>query len=471
MDTGKDIMNPTDTDRIQVTRDLLVRYDRPGPRYTSYPTAPEWQDSFTAADYRGALADAATRPDEALSVYVHIPFCHERCIYCGCNVVVTEKEGVADRYLDYLDREMALAADALGGKRPVMQLHWGGGTPTYLDCTQIERLTSIIRSHFTIGPGAEMALEIDPRVTTREQIFKLRELGFNRVSMGVQDLNPEVQRAITRFQTEDETRDVYAWCREAGFGGINFDLVYGLPFQRPESWSNTVRAICEMRPDRLAVYSYAHVPWIRPHQKWIPHEALPLGPEKYELFATARHMLLEAGYEAIGMDHFALPEDELAVALSERRLHRNFMGYSVVPAAEMISFGTSAIGEIGGCYAQNQVKLSKYYEALDAGEFPTARGFALTRDDEIRRWLIRRLMCDFHLDTGELERRFGIAYDEYFAAEEEALAEFRAEGFVARNGSGIEVRPLGRVFIRNVAMVFDAYLKRPEGHRMFSRTV
>jgi oxygen-independent coproporphyrinogen-3 oxidase len=458
-------------DTVHVTRDLLVRYDKPGPRYTSYPTAPEWQEKFTQADYRRALADAATRPLEALSVYVHIPFCHERCIYCGCNVVVTEKEGVADHYLDYLDAEMALAALALKDRRRVMQLHWGGGTPTYLDVAQIERLMTIIRRHFEFPEGAELALEIDPRVTTEEQIFRLRELGFNRVSMGVQDLNPEVQRAITRYQTEEETRNVYGWCREAGFGGINFDLVYGLPFQRPESWENTMRAICEMRPDRLAVYSYAHVPWIRPHQKWIPGEALPLGPEKYELFAAARNKLQAAGYQAIGMDHFALPEDELALALSERRLHRNFMGYSVIPAAEMISFGTSAIGEIGGAYAQNQVKLSKYYEALDAGEFPTARGFALTEDDLIRRWLIRRLMCDFYLDTALLEKKFNIRYAEYFASEEEALAEFYDEQFIAKDGDNLVVLPLGRVFIRNVAMVFDAYLKKPEGPRMFSRTV
>jgi oxygen-independent coproporphyrinogen-3 oxidase len=471
MDTGTELMSTRTDNTINVTRDLLVRYDKPGPRYTSYPTAPEWQDQFAQADYRRALADAAARPDEALSVYVHLPFCHERCIYCGCNVIVTEKEGVADRYLDYLETEIALAAAALQDRRQIMQLHWGGGTPTYLDVAQIERLSSIIRRHFEFGPGAEVAIEIDPRVTTEEQIYRLRELGFNRVSMGVQDLNPEVQRAITRFQTEEETRDVYGWCRAAGFSGINFDLVYGLPFQRPESWESTIRAICEMRPDRLAVYSYAHVPWIRPHQKWIPGEALPVGPEKYELFAAARSRLLAAGYAAIGMDHFALPEDELAVALAERRLHRNFMGYSVIPAAEMISFGTSAIGEIGGCYAQNQVKLSKYYEALDAGLFPTARGFTLTLDDVIRRFLIRRLMCDFYLDTAVLEQKFNIRYAEYFAAEEEALVEFYDEQFIAKDGDNLVVLPLGRVFIRNVAMVFDAYLKKPEGHRMFSRTV
>jgi oxygen-independent coproporphyrinogen-3 oxidase len=464
-------MKPSAHDTIDVTRDLLVRYDKPGPRYTSYPTAPEWRDGFNDNDYRRALANAATRPNEALSVYVHIPFCHERCVYCGCNVVVTEKEGIGDTYLTYLDREMRMAAEALSGRKSVMQLHWGGGTPTYLDVDQIERLFHIITKHFELGHGAEIALEIDPRVTTREQIFKLRELGFNRVSMGVQDLNPEVQRAITRYQTEEETRQVYAWCREAGFAGINFDLVYGLPFQRPESWENTIQSIVEMRPDRLAVYSYAHVPWIRPHQKWIPTEAIPIGPEKYELFAQARRMLTAGGYRAIGMDHFALPDDELALALDERRLHRNFMGYSVIPAAEMISFGTSAIGEIGGGYAQNHVKLSKYYEAIEHDQLPTARGFFLSQDDIIRRWVIRRLMCDFYLDTHELETKFEVRYEGYFASEEAGLAEFYEQGFLERDEANLRVLPLGRVFIRNVAMVFDAYLKKPEGHKIFSRTV
>jgi len=461
----------SDSDPIPVTRDLLIRYDKPGPRYTSYPTAPEWNDEFGPGDYRKALDDAATRAGEPLSMYIHIPFCHERCIYCGCNVVVTEKEGVADRYLDYLDRELELAAQALGDRRDVMQLHWGGGTPTYLGTDQIDRLMASIGKRFRLSAGAEIAIEIDPRVTTHDQIKKLRDLGFNRISMGVQDLNPEVQRAITRYQTEQETVDLYRWCRDAGYEGINFDLVYGLPQQKPESWARTIRAIIELRPDRLAVYSYAHVPWIRPHQKWISEETLPTGPDKFELFANARQMFTDAGYRAIGMDHFALPTDELTVAMDERRLHRNFMGYSVVPAEEMIGFGTSAIGEIGGCYAQNYVKLSKYYEAIDAGDLPVHRGFELSQEDIVRRWLIRRLMCDFYLDTAELKRRFDVDYREHFAAEEEVLSEFYEEEFVRRDGENIEVLPLGRVFIRNVAMVFDAYLKRPEGQRMFSRTV
>ncbi len=456
---------------IHVTPDLLVRFDKPGPRYTSYPTAPEWKEKFGEPEYRLALADAARRPDEPLSVYVHIPFCHERCIYCGCNVVVTEKEGVADQYLSYVERELEMAARALGKRRDVAQLHWGGGTPTYLDVPQIRRLFGAITRRFRLSADAEIALEVDPRVTSREQLLALRELGFNRVSMGVQDLDLAVQRAITRYQTEAETTGVYEWAREAGFRGINFDLVYGLPFQNLESWQQTVESVIRLRPDRLAVYSYAHVPWIRPHQKWIPQESLPLGRDKFELFAAAREKLLAAGYLAIGMDHFALPEDELSHAVAERRVHRNFMGYTVVPASEMIGFGTSSIGEIGGCYAQNHVKLSRYYESIDQGQLPTARGFSLSQDDLIRRYLIRRLMCDFHLDTRQIEERFNIRYDEYFAAEEAALREFYDTGFLARDNGEIVVLPLGQAFIRNVAMVFDAYLKKPEGHRQFSRTV
>lgn len=456
---------------LHVTPDLLVRYDKPGPRYTSYPTAPEWKDQFGEPDYRLALADAARRPDEPLSVYVHIPFCHERCIYCGCNVVVTEKEGVADEYLGYVEREIALAARALGARRKVAQLHWGGGTPTYLDVAQIQRLFKAITRHFALTADAEIALEVDPRVTSREQIRTLRHLGFNRVSMGVQDLDMAVQRAITRYQTEAETVGAYQWAREAGFQGINFDLVYGLPYQSLESWQQTVDSVIRLRPDRLAVYSYAHVPWIRPHQKWIPQESLPQGRDKFELFAGARERLLAAGYGAIGMDHFALPDDELSHAVAERRLHRNFMGYTVVPAAEMIGFGTSSIGEIGGCYAQNHVKLSRYYEAIDQDTLPTARGFALCEDDLIRRYLIRRLMCDFHLETRHIEERFHIRYDEYFAAEEKALQEFYEGGFLERENGTIRVLPLGQAFIRNVAMVFDAYLRKPEGRRQFSRTV
>jgi len=358
-------------------------------------------------------------------------------------------------------------AEAIAPRRGVMQMHWGGGTPTYLTEPQIEQLFGAIQQRFAFAPGAEVALEVDPRVTTRSQLRLLRELGFNRISMGVQDLDPKVQAAITRNQTEDETRRLFDWCREEAFSGINIDLIYGLPEQ---TWERTVRAVIDIRPDRLAVYSYAHLPDMIKHQKKIDHLPRPSGAEKFELFARARQLFEAAGYRAIGMDHFALPEDELAVAIDERRLHRNFMGYSVVPAADMLGFGCSAIGEVGDSYAQNEKRPVMYEKALDAGTLPVARGMTLSDDDVIRRWVIRRLMCDFRLDTAQLHERFGVAYDDYFELEDADLSEFYGEGFLARTNGTIEVLPLGQVFIRNICMVFDAHL-RASGHRMFSRTV
>jgi len=460
--------NPVD---LEITPDLLEKYDRPGPRYTSYPTAPEWRETFDDAAYREALARAAAEPEAPLSIYVHLPFCWERCLFCGCNVVISKRPEVSHKYLDYLYREIAMAAEALGARRGVKQLHWGGGTPTYLDVPQIKALYGELTRHFTMAPDAEVALEVDPRVTSRAQLVALRQLGFNRISMGVQDLDAKVQAAITRNQTGEQTRTLFDWCRELGFGGINIDLIYGLPEQTMAGWEATVREIIAIRPDRLAVYSYAHLPNIIKHQKKLDALPRPTGPEKWELFALARRLFLEHGYRAIGMDHFALPEDELAIALDERRLHRNFMGYTVVPGTDMIGFGTSAIGEIGGAYAQNEKRPVMYYHALDEGRFPTMTGIALSREDEIRRWTIRQLICNFQLDFAEFEARHGAAYDSHFAAEEQALGEFYEEGFLTREAGGLRVLPLGQAFIRNICMVFDAYLKKPEGHRQFSRTV
>lgn len=456
---------------IEITPELLRRYDKPGPRYTSYPTAPEWRGDFGDADYRKALADAATRPLDALSLYFHIPFCRERCSFCGCNVIISKKPGVAGKYLDHLVREIDMVADALGERRSVMQLHWGGGTPTYLTVDEIDRLFNAIAARFRIEPAGEVALEVDPRVTTLEQLKLLRGFGFNRLSMGVQDLDQEVQAEVNRYQTEEQTRRLTDWARELGFGGVNMDLIYGLPAQRVDRWARTVEKIIEMRPDRLAVYSYAHIPAKLRIQMHIDESKLPTGPEKFELFATARRLFLEAGYRAIAMDHFALPHDELARAQEERRLHRNFMGYTVMPASEMVGFGTSAIGEIGGAYAQNVKKLSTYYEAVEAGRFPTHAGIFLSEDDVIRRWTIRQLMCNFYLDFAELKRVFGVEYDTYFAAEEAELGEFYEQDFLVREEGALRVRPLGQILIRNICMVFDAYLKRSQAHRQFSRTV
>ena len=456
---------------VEVTRELLLRYDRPGPRYTSYPTAPEWDKGFGEAEYRAALLRAAEHPGEPLSLYFHLPFCWERCLFCGCNVVISKKHEVSNTYLDYLYREIAMVAELLGHRKSVRQLHWGGGTPTYLSVPQIEALYAVIEQYFSIEPDAEVALEVDPRVTTREQLEALRRLGFNRISMGVQDLDPAVQAAIARNQTEAETRMLFTWCRELGFDGINIDLIYGLPAQTPQTWEQTVRATIDIRPDRLAVYSYAHLPGIIKHQRKLDDLARPTGPEKYDLFATARRLFLESGYRAIGMDHFALPEDELAHALDERRLHRNFMGYTVVPGTDMVGFGTSAIGEVGGAYAQNEKRPAMYYQALDAGMLPTMTGKTLTEDDEVRRWLIRSLMCNFFVDLTELQARYGVVYDDAFAVEEGHLQPYYQEGFLVHEGHTLRVLPLGQIFVRNICMIFDAYLRKPEHFAQFSRTV
>jgi oxygen-independent coproporphyrinogen-3 oxidase len=456
---------------IEVTRELLQKYDRPGPRYTSYPTAPEWSEEFSEGDYRLALARAAEEKDLPLSLYFHLPFCHERCLFCGCNVVISKRQDIAEDYLKYVYRELEMVAEALGDRRGVKQVHWGGGTPTYLTPPQIEQLHAETQRHFQIAPDAEVALEVDPRVTTKEQLETLRRIGFNRISMGVQDTNEEVQQAIKRCQSEAQTRQLVEWSRELGFGGVNMDLIFGLPLQTPETWEATVKASIDIRPDRLAVYSYAHLPSKIKHQRRIDHLPRATGAEKYDLFAIARRLFLDAGYRAIGMDHFALPTDELSIALDERRLHRNFMGYSVVPSPDQIGIGVSAIGEVGGAYAQNEKRPVMYMKAIDEGNFATLCGIHLTPDDKIRRWLIRQLMCNFYLDMNELERRFGVKYDDYFATEESDLAEFYAEGFLVREGDTLRVLPLGQIFIRNISMVFDAFLRRPEHFKEFSRTV
>lgn len=458
-----------ETPEFSVSADLLIRHDKPGPRYTSYPTAPTWSDFFKDPEYRHALSVAAL-DDAPLSVYVHIPFCSHRCAFCGCNVIISKSETIVDKYLRYLDREIEMAAEALGPRRRVNQLHWGGGTPTFLTTEQMQRLFDSITRHFQIEPGAEVALEVDPRVTSLEHIRKLRELGFGRVSMGVQDLDPGVQAAIDRNQTQEQTERLVQWCREEGMDSVNIDLVYGLPKQTIESWTRTIQSVIVLRPDRMAVYSYAHLPDSQHNQRKISANDLPRGAAKYELLAQARRMFVQAGYRAIGMDHFALPEDELSIAVDRRRLSRNFMGYTVKQAPDMIGFGTSAIGEVGGALAQNEKKLSRYFEAIEDGRMATARGTEFTRDDQIRAWVIREITCNFHLDFAELQNRWEIEFAKYFEAEHDELAALAGDDFVSIDDNGLSVKPLGQVFVRNVAMVFDAYLRSGFRHA-FSRTV
>ncbi len=368
-------------DAFTVTLDLLRKYDRPGPRYTSYPTAVEFHPGLDATAYRAHLAEAASTPEHPLSLYLHLPFCEERCTFCGCMVVITKKRDVAARYLGYVKRELAMLGTALSGRRHVVQYHWGGGTPTYLSLEQMADLHQAVATHFDIDPDGEAAIEVDPRVTTLEQLDLLRHLGFNRLSMGVQDFAPAVQAAVNRVQPVETTRALFDHARRLGFASINIDLIYGLPLQTRESFATTVDTVLAMRPDRVAVYSFALVPWIRAHQKGLPMADLPDAEAKLELFVEAMQRFVAAGYRQIGMDHFALPDDELAKASDAGRLHRNFMGYTTRVAPDLVGIGVSAIGDVSGAFAQNVKPLAAYYDALDAGHFPIERGYRLDRDD------------------------------------------------------------------------------------------
>ena len=453
---------------------LIERYDRPGPRYTSYPTAVEFHPGFTAADSRERLAAAAAGRDLPVSLYLHVPFCEARCAYCGCAVIATKHRDVAATYLEYLEREIAMVAAALGGRRTVVQYHWGGGTPTYLTPEQMARLDGCVQRHFDVTADAERAIEIDPRVTTREQIVLLRRLGFNRLSFGVQDFTEAVQEAIQRRQSEDATRALYWFARETGFESINFDLVYGLPRQTVDSFTRTLASVTDMRPDRIAVYSYAHVPWLRPNQKSIDPADLPDADLKRQLLAAAIASFTGAGYESIGMDHFALHDDELAVAARERRLHRNFMGYTTRPAPDSVALGMSAISDVAGAFSQNHKSLARYYEAIDAGRLPVERGYALDDDDKLRRFVITELMCNFRLDAAQVRDRFGVELADYFRHE---LARLAAEdgpvsdGLLTIDDGGLTVTARGRLFVRNICMAFDRYLAAHQDRPVFSRTI
>ncbi len=466
-------MSTAPHDWDQLLRDL-ARFDRPGPRYTSYPTAVEFHDGVGPSEYDAALARVdEERAGEPLSFYAHLPFCEHRCLFCGCNVVITPHMPVAKKYLDYLMREIDLVAERLPNRRRIVQMHWGGGTPTYYGSGDLEKLFGKIREHFEFDEGAEIAIEVDPRVTDAEQLSTLAELGFNRLSMGVQDLTPEVQAAITRNQTFEETRQLIEDARARGFSeGINVDLIYGLPRQEMKSFGENIDQVISLRPDRVALYSFAYVPWIKGHQKKIDPALLPPPDLKLELYLDGTRRFLEAGYKPIGMDHFALPSDELARAAESGTLHRNFMGYSVMPAPDMVATGVSGIGEVGQTFFQNHKKLTKYYDDLDAGKLPIDRGYALNGDDLVRQLVIRELMCNFRVDRSEVEERFGIVFAEYFGKELGELHELEEAGFVVVDDASVTVTESGRAFVRNACMVFDRYLKKPQSETpVFSRTV
>ena len=451
----------------------IVRLSRPGPRYTSYPTAPEWKEDVGAAQLADHLERAeAEGADSPLSMYVHIPFCRAMCSYCGCNVVVSRRPGRADIYLDHLEQELDLLCARLPRRRGLIQLHLGGGTPTFLTEAQLSRLWSLISGRFTLLPGAEVALEIDPVVTTPGQLDLLRSFGFNRVSMGVQDFTPEVQERIGRVQSVEQTRSLYEHARDLGFRGINFDLIFGLPRQRLDTFQQTLDRVLEMKPDRVAAFGYAHVPWMRSAQRKFTEDELPDAPTRFRLFFAALRTFLDAGYVQIGMDHFARPDDELARARLERRLQRNFQGYTVLPASDILALGITGISEVQGLYTQNLKPLARYYRAVEAGRLPTERGALITDEDRLRRRVISQIMCNFYVDLQAECAAHGLDAAEHFSRELTDLQESVDAGLIQRDGLTLEVTPLGRILVRNVAMVFDTYLRDRRGKAgTFSKTI
>ncbi len=461
-----------DFDLDGMTPELLAKYDRPGPRYTSYPTAPHFNEGFDEAEYQDRLRVASSRPTEPLSMYVHIPFCEARCTYCGCNVVISPRRGPEEGYLAAVEAELDLLGQRLGDRRQLNQLHWGGGTPTYLSSEQCERLFLAITDRFPLTPDAEVAIEADPCVTTPNQLATLRRLGFNRLSMGVQDVAPDVQEAVARPQPVERTRELVEEARRLGFESINLDLIYGLPRQTESGFRTSVQTVIrELAPDRVACFSYAHVPWIKPHQRQLDEDALPRGWEKFSLFAGAAEEFAAAGYRFVGFDHFARPDDELARALDGSRLHRNFMGYTVMPASDQVGVGVTAIGEISGAYAANQRNLARYQRAVTDGRLPVERGIGRTAEDELRGAVIRQIICTLELDFDAIRRDFGVDPEVHFAGAFATLQEMVNDDLLVIKDESLQVTPKGRFFLRNVCMPFDAYLSAPGDKPVYSRTV
>jgi oxygen-independent coproporphyrinogen III oxidase len=464
--------NSTDSLEVdQITDAVLEKYNRPGPRYTSYPTAPVWKDDFGPDDLENcyARAEEAATP---LSLYMHIPFCENLCLFCACNVSIQKDKSVAIPYLAALKQEIDHVSRRVSKKRAVSQFHWGGGTPTYLTPAQMEDLFGYTHERFTFAPDAEIGIEIDPRVTNRAHLESLRRLGFNRLSMGLQDFQPKVQQTIHRVQPYEMTRDLILAARELGFESLNVDLIYGLPHQTADSFKTTIDKTLTLRPDRVAMFSYAHVPWLKKQQGSF-QMYLPEGMEKFRIFRTGLRHFLDAGYVYIGMDHFALPGDELAIAQKNRTLHRNFQGYTTKAGADLYGMGVSAISSIGAAYAQNRKEVPAYQETIASRGIATTRGYRLSQDDLLRRAVIGRLLCHTVIPKQEIERQFSIAFDEYFALELEQLQESRDQGLVILEANQIRVTSLGRIFIRNVAMVFDRYLREQQMDRrpLFSKTL
>ena len=455
-----------------VSDELLRRFDVSGPRYTSYPTADRFVEAFTADDYAQALTQrrsGAAALALPLSLYIHIPFCESLCYYCACNKIITKHHDRATSYLRYLAREVDLHTQRIGMGQTVSQLHLGGGSPTFLNDDELSELMGMLRRSFVFAPGGEYSIEIDPRTVDASRLDAIAKLGFNRLSFGVQDFDPAVQKAVHRIQPAEQVFALVAAARARGFESVNVDLIYGLPQQSPESFDRTLVQVCELRPDRIALYAYAHLPERFKPQRRINTVELPSGASKVSMLSRSLSAFMGAGYVYVGMDHFALPDDALAVAKRQGRLHRNFQGYSTQPDCDLIALGVSSIGRIGATYSQNAKTLEEYYDYLDQGRFPVVKGLALTHDDLVRRAVIMALMCQGRLQFESIDLAFLVDFKSYFAKELESLQSLADQGLVTLDGAGIQVTAQGWFFVRAVAMVFDRHLQTDRTRARFSK--
>ncbi len=452
--------------------ELIKKHDKAGPRYTSYPTAPMFHDGVGSSVYASTLQKVAT-DDAPLSLYIHIPFCNTVCYYCGCNKIVTKQYDRAQPYLDLLFKEIDAVADLVGKTRPVTQLHFGGGTPTFLNDKQIRALMGKLRERFQFvdDDSAEYSIEMDPRECTPETVKTLREVGFNRMSMGVQDFDPVVQKAVNRIQNKEVTLSVLNNARREGFKSMNIDLMYGLPHQTVETFDATLNQIIEFSPDRIALFNYAHLPEMFIPQRRIDASAMPSPQEKLNILEHSIHKLIDAGYVFIGMDHFAKPDDELTIAQQQGKLYRNFQGYSTQADCDLIGLGLTSIGYVGGSFFQNQKEMDAYQSAIEHDGLAVFRGYTLSKEDHLRRAVIMRLMCDFKIDFFAFEHEFGISFNQHFSDALADLQEMQADGLLELSDAGLRVLPAGRLMIRNVAMVFDEHLRHKTEQKQFSKVL
>jgi len=457
----------------EIDIDVLKKFNQPGPRYTSYPTAPLFSPEFTAEDFKNEIVNTNSEANSSdLSLYFHFPFCESLCYFCGCNMMVSRDRRLIREYNEYLKKEIDLITPIISKRRKVSQMHWGGGTPSYLFPEEIRDIGAFIKSKFDFAEDIEASVEIDPRGLTFEHMQAFREIGFNRTSFGVQDFNLQVQEAINRVQSEEITRQTVEWARELGFKSVNLDLIYGLPFQTINSFAETVEKIIDISPNRIAVFNYAHVPWLKKHQNIIPSEALPSPDERLNIFKMTIEKLMSAGYEYIGLDHFAKPDDELAIAQKNNTLYRNFQGYSTKAGCDVYAFGLSAISQFQNIYAQNLKNLKDYYQRVDSREAATNVGYRMTFDDHVRKETIMQLMCHLEIDKRDIEAKFNIDFEDYFTEDIKKLDVFIADGLLESDVDKIKIAGSGILIIRNVAMCFDAYLEKMMKEKpVFSKTV